>query len=129
MAQMRVRKFFSLLLAFIFIWGVLPIMPQAATETQHLVFDVSKGCFFLGSATGSLYTGQSDAWSWDEETNTLCDAIQGGVSKDNKTLQLEKAVNDANILQFYLYNPTNPEIKIDEKRVGNLLSEFGLTLC
>jgi len=63
----------------------------------------------------------------DEETNILCDVIQGGVGEDDKTLELEKVVNDANILQFYFYNPMSTEIKLDEKRVDNLLSEFGLT--
>ena len=64
----------------------------------------------------------------NEETRILCEAIQGGVSKDEKVLELEKVVNDANILQFYFYNPIDSEIKFDEKRVDDLLSEFGLTL-
>jgi len=65
----------------------------------------------------------------DEETNTLCDAIQGGVSKDNKTLELERLVNDANVLQFYFYNPIDTEITFDNERVENLLFEFGLTFA
>ena len=62
----------------------------------------------------------------DEETNILCDAIQGGVSEDHKTMEIEKIVNDANILQFYFYNPIEPQIKLNKNRVDNLLFEFGL---
>jgi len=64
----------------------------------------------------------------DDETEMICEAIQGGISKDDKTLALENVVNDANIMQFYLSNPTNPQINIDDKRIGDLLSEFGLNI-
>jgi len=64
----------------------------------------------------------------DEETKILCDAIQGGASKDKKTLELEEVVNDANVLWFYFYNPIDPEINFDEKRIEKLISEFGLSL-
>ena len=38
---------------------------------QCLYFSISDGLFRLGSATGAEYTGQPDAWSWDEGANTL----------------------------------------------------------
>ena len=44
------------------------------------------------------------------------------------TLELEDVVNDANVLQFYFYNPIDPEINCDEKRIEKLIFEFGLTL-
>ena len=62
----------------------------------------------------------------EDETNMICDAIQGGIAKDDATLELERVVNDANIMQFYLCNPTNPKIKFDDKRISGLLAEFGV---
>jgi hypothetical protein len=65
----------------------------------------------------------------DDETNLICTAIQGGYDgKDEKISDLEKVINDANIMQFYFYNPTSPEMKLDNKRVNSLLSEFGMSL-
>ena len=63
-----------------------------------------------------------------EETNILTNCHTKGYNgEDEKIHQLEKLVNDANVLQNYLYNPTSPEIKSNE-RLEKLLSEFGLTL-
>jgi len=63
-----------------------------------------------------------------EETNILSNCHSNGYNgKNEKIVQIEKLVNDANVLQNYLYNPTSPEIKLNE-RLENLLSEFGLTL-
>ena len=62
-----------------------------------------------------------------EETNILSNCHTKGYDGENEKIhQIERLVNDANLLQFYLYNPTSPEIKLDE-RLKNLLSEFGLT--
>jgi len=65
----------------------------------------------------------------DEETEILANCHSKGYTGKNEIIyQIEKCVNDANVLQGYFYNPTNPEIKPNE-RLDELLSEFGLTFC
>ena len=65
------KKMFSLLLAVCLLLGAVPVTARAGIETQCLYFLISDGKFHVGSATGSEYTGQPDAWSWDSETQTL----------------------------------------------------------
>jgi uncharacterized protein len=101
-------------------------------EVRHLGMDAINEVIKNHRVDGTIYVREIlSKWqlTTDEETNIICDAIQGGVGKDNKSLELEKVVNDANIMQFYLYNPISPELKLDEKRVDNLLTEFGLTFA
>ena len=65
----------------------------------------------------------------NEETNIIAHCHTEGYDGENEKIrQMEKLVNDANVLQIYLYNPTSPEIKLNEQ-LENLLSEFGLTFC
>jgi uncharacterized protein len=101
-------------------------------EVRHLGMDAINEVIKNHRVDGTIYLREIlPKWqlTTDEETNIICMAIQGGIGEDSKTLELEKIVNDANILQFYFYNPINPEIKLDEKKVENLLSEFGLNFA
>ena len=98
-------------------------------EVRHLGMDAINEVIKNHRVDGPIYIREIlDKWqlTTTEETDIICAAIQGGIGKDNKTLELEKVVNDANILQFYFYNPIDTEIKLDEKRINNLLYEFGL---
>ena len=64
----------------------------------------------------------------NEETDIISYCHSKGYDGDNEKIrQIEKLVNDANLLQFYLYDPTSPEIQPNE-RLETLLSEVGLTL-
>jgi len=74
MNYIHVHKFFPLLLAFCLLVALLPVTARAETETQSLVFSISEGNFrFAGTSgqNGPVYTGQPDAWSWDQEANIL----------------------------------------------------------
>ena len=100
-------------------------------EVRHLGMDAIEEVIKNHRVDGPVYIREIlTEWqlTTDEETEIICTAIQGGVGKDDKTLELEKVVNDANILQFYFYNPVSPGIKLDDKRVEDLLSEFGLSI-
>jgi len=101
-------------------------------EVRHLGMDAIQEVIKNHRLEGPIYLREvlsNLQLTTDDETNLICTAIQGGYDgNDEKISEMEKVINDANIMQFYLYNPVSPEIKLDEKRVGNLLSEFGLTI-
>ncbi len=101
-------------------------------EVRHLGMDAIQEVIKNHRLEGPIYLREvlsNLQLTTDDETNLICTAIQGGYDgNDEKISEMEKVINDANIMQFYLYNPVSPEMKLDEKRVGNLLSEFGLTI-
>lgn len=101
-------------------------------EVRHLGMDAIQEVIKNHRLEGPIYLREvlsNLQLTTDDETNLICTAIQGGYDgNDEKISEMEKVINDANIMQFYFYNPVSPEMKLDEKRVGNLLSEFGLTI-
>jgi len=101
-------------------------------EVRHLGMDAIQEVIKNHRAEGVVYLREvlnELQLTTAEETDLVCTAIRGGYDgADEKIRALEKVVNDANIMQFYLYNPISPEMELNQKRVVGLLSEFGMTL-
>lgn len=101
-------------------------------EVRHLGMDAIQEVIKNHRVEGPIYVREvlnNLSLTTVDETNLICTAIQGGYDgKDEKISEMEKVINDANIMQFYFYNPISPDMKLDNKRVDSLLSEFGVPL-
>jgi len=101
-------------------------------EVRHLGMDAIQEVIKNHRVDGEIYLREvlpKLGLTTDYETNLICAAIQGRYDgEDEKISAMEKVINDANVIQSYLYNPINAEMNLDKKRLDCLLSEFGMTL-